>query len=77
MLEFNYCTEMQNAHVKALVITNYCSLSSLVEPDTVRRALCSSLKMYLWLIKQFKSIENDISILGASSSVVDRSLQKK
>jgi hypothetical protein len=42
---------MQNARVKALIITNYCGLSSLVKPDTVRRALCSCVKMDLWLIK--------------------------
>jgi hypothetical protein len=52
--------EMQNARVKALIITNYCGLSSLVvQPDTARRALCSGVKMDSWLIKLSKSVESD------------------
>jgi hypothetical protein len=36
---------MQNARVKALIITNYSGLSSLVvQPNRVRRALCSCVK---------------------------------
>jgi hypothetical protein len=63
-LKLNRDREMQNARVKALVITNYCGLSSLVKPDTVRRALCSYVKMDSWLIKQSKSVESDIDMLG-------------
>jgi hypothetical protein len=61
---------MQNARVKALIITNYCGLSSLVKPDTVRRALCSCIKMDSWLIKQSKIVESYIDILGATNSVL-------
>jgi hypothetical protein len=68
---------MQNARVKALIITNYCDPSSLVKPDRVRRALCSCIKMDSWLIKQSKSVESDIDILGAPSSTVDGSPVKK
>jgi hypothetical protein len=54
---------MQNARAKALIITNYCVLSSLVvQPYTVRRALCSCVKMDLWLTKQSKGVESDIDI---------------
>jgi hypothetical protein len=62
---------MPNARVKARIITDYCGLSSLVKHDTVRRALCSCVKMDPWLIKQSKSVESDIDILGATSSAVD------
>jgi hypothetical protein len=53
---------MQNARVNALIITKYCDLSSLVKPDTVRRALCSCVKMDLWFIKQSKRDESEIDI---------------
>jgi tetrahydromethanopterin S-methyltransferase subunit F len=69
--------EMQNARVKALIITNYCGLSSLLKPDTVRRALCSYVKMDSWLIKQSESIETDIDIFGATISTVDGSPAEK
>jgi hypothetical protein len=62
---------MQNAHVKAVIVTNYCGLSSLVKPDTVRRALWSCVKLDSWLIKQSKSVESYIDILGATNSTVD------
>jgi hypothetical protein len=68
---------MQNAHVKALIITNYYDLSSLEKPDTVRRALCSCVKMDSWLIRQSKSVESNIDILGATSSTVDGSPAEK
>jgi hypothetical protein len=48
---------MQNAHVEATIITNYCGLSSLVKSDAVRRALCSCVKMDSWLIKQSKVLK--------------------
>jgi hypothetical protein len=64
---------MQNARVKALIITDYCGLNSLVKPDTVRRALCSCVKMDSWLIKQSTSVESVTDILGATSSTVDGS----
>jgi hypothetical protein len=63
---------MKNAHVKALIITKYCGLS-LLEIDTVRRALYGCVKMDSWLIKQSKSVEGDIDILGATSYIVDGS----
>jgi hypothetical protein len=68
---------MQNAYIKALIITNYCGLSSLVKPDTVRRALCNYVKMDSWLLKQSKSVEGDIDILGATSSTVGGSPAEK
>jgi hypothetical protein len=68
---------MQNAYVKTLIIANYCGLSSLVKSDTVRRALCSCVKMNLCLIKQSKSVESDIIILGATSATVDDSPAEK
>jgi hypothetical protein len=68
---------MQNARVKALIITNCCGPSSLVQPDTVRRALCSCVKMDSWLIKQSKKVESDIDILGATSSTVNGSPAEK
>jgi hypothetical protein len=43
-LKLNRGKYIQNALVKALIITNYCSLSSLVKPDTVRRELYSCVK---------------------------------
>jgi hypothetical protein len=65
---------MHNAHIKALIIANYSGLSSLVvQPDGVRRALCSCVKMNSWIIKQSKSVESDIDILDATSSTVDDS----
>jgi hypothetical protein len=68
---------MQKARVKTLIITNYCGLSSLVKPDTVRRAFCSCVKMDSWLVEQSKSVEGDIDILGATSSAVDDSPAEK
>jgi hypothetical protein len=76
-LKLNRDKEMQNARVKALIITNYCVLSSLVKPDTVRHALCSCVKMDLWVIKQSKSVESDIDIVGATISTVDGSPAEK
>jgi hypothetical protein len=64
---------MQNARLKALIITNCCGLSSLVKPDRVRRALCSCVKMDSWLMKQSKSVQSDTDVLGATSSTVDAS----
>jgi hypothetical protein len=62
---------MQNARVKALIITNYSGPSSLVvQPNRVRHALCSCVKMDSWLLKKSKSVESDIDILGATSSTV-------
>jgi hypothetical protein len=69
-LKLNRDTEMQNSRVKALIITNYCGLRSLIKPDTVRRALCSCVLMDSW---QTKGIQCYIDILGATSSVVDGS----
>jgi hypothetical protein len=69
--------EMQNARLEALIITNYRGLSSLVEPDNVRSALCSYVKMDSWLIKQSKSVKSDIDILGAAGSTVDGSPEEK
>jgi hypothetical protein len=69
---------MQNARVKALIITNYSGLRSLVvQPDGVRRALCSCVKMDSWLIKQSKSVESYIDIFRATSSTVDGSPAEK
>jgi hypothetical protein len=68
---------MKNARVKALIIIKYCGPSSLVKPDIVRRALCSCVKMDSWLIKQSKSVESDIDVLGATSSTVDGSPAEK
>jgi hypothetical protein len=62
---------MQTACVKALIITNYSGLNLLVKPDTVTHALCSCVKMDLWLTKQSKRIDSDINILGATTSTVD------
>jgi hypothetical protein len=45
--------------------------------DTVRRALCSCVKMDSWVIKQSKSVESDIDTLGATSSTVDGSPAEK
>jgi hypothetical protein len=53
---------MQNACVKALIITHYCGLSSLA-----KRALCSCAKMDSWLIKQSKSVKSDIDQLYSRS----------
>jgi hypothetical protein len=75
--KLNRDKEMQNARVKALIITNYCGLSSLVKPDRVGRALCSYVKMDSWLRKQSKSVETDTDILGATSSTVDGSPAEK
>jgi hypothetical protein len=72
-LKLNRVKGMQHAHVKALIITNYYCLSSLAKPGKVRRALCSYAKIDLWLTKQFKSIQTDIDILGATSSTTDSS----
>jgi hypothetical protein len=68
---------MQNARVKALIITNNCGLSSLVKPVKVRCALCSCVKMDSWLVKQSKSAESVIDILGATSSTADGSPAEK
>jgi hypothetical protein len=68
---------MQNARVKALIITKSCTLSSLIKPETLRRALCSSVKMDSWLTKQSKSAESHIDILGATSFTVGGSPGKK
>jgi hypothetical protein len=69
---------MQNARVKALIITNYCGLSSLVvQPDTVRRALYSCVKMDSWLLKRYRCVESDIDTLGATSSTVEYSPAEK
>jgi hypothetical protein len=58
---------MKNARVKVLIITNCCGLSSLVKPDTVGHVLCSCVQMYSCLIKQSKSVESAIDVLGAAS----------
>jgi hypothetical protein len=55
----------------------YYGLSSLVKPDTVRSALCSYVKMDSLLLKQSKSVESDIDILGATSSTADGSPAEK
>jgi hypothetical protein len=68
---------MQDERVKALIITNYCGLGSLIKPDTVTRSLCSCVKMNSWFIKQSKSVESDIDVMGATSSTVDGSLAEK
>jgi hypothetical protein len=47
---------MPNARAKALIITSYCGLSSLVEPKTVTNSLCSCVKMDSCLIKQSESV---------------------
>jgi hypothetical protein len=65
---------MQNARIKALIITDYCGLSSLIKPETVRRSLCSCVLMDSW---QTKGIESYIDMLGATSSVVDGSPARK
>jgi hypothetical protein len=64
---------MQNARVKDVIIIKYCGLSSLTKPDAVRLELRSCVKMDSWVIKQSKSVESDIDILGATSSAVDGS----
>jgi hypothetical protein len=64
-------------NAKRLIITNYCGPSSLIKPDTARRALCSCAKMDSWLIKRSKSVESDIDILGTTSSTVDGSPAEK
>jgi hypothetical protein len=48
-----------------------------MKPDPVRHALCSCVKMDLWLIKQSKSTESDIDIFGATSSTEDDSPVEK
>jgi hypothetical protein len=69
---------MQSAPVKALIITDCRGLSSLVvQPERVRRALFSCVKMDSWLIKQSKSVESVIDILGATSYTVDGSPAEK
>jgi hypothetical protein len=68
---------MQNAPVKALIITNYCGPSSFVKHDAVRRALCSCGKMDSWLTKQSKSVESVFDTLGATSATVDGSPAEK
>jgi hypothetical protein len=76
-LKLNSDKEMKNACVKALIITNYCDLSSLIKPYAERCALCSCVKMDLWVIKQSKSVESDIDILGTTSTTVDGSPAEK
>jgi hypothetical protein len=49
--------EMQNACAKTAFIANFCGLNSLLKPDTVRHALCSSVKMDSWLLKQSENVE--------------------
>jgi hypothetical protein len=68
---------MQKALVKALIIANYCDLSSLVKLDTGRHVLCSCVKKDSWLIKQTKNNESDINIFAVTSSTVDGSSEKK
>jgi hypothetical protein len=69
---------MKNARFKVLIITNYGGFSSLVvQPDRARHALCSCVKMGSWFLKQSKSAESDIDILGATSSTVDGSPAEK
>jgi G:T-mismatch repair DNA endonuclease (very short patch repair protein) len=76
-LKLNRNKEKQNARVKALIIANCCGLSSLVKPDTGRRALCGCVKKDLWLIKQSKSVESDIEKLGATNSTGDGTTAEK
>jgi hypothetical protein len=64
--------EMQNIHVKAWIITNYCDLISLVKSDTVRYTLCTCVKMDSWLIMQYKSNESDINILNTTTSCIKK-----
>jgi hypothetical protein len=47
---------MQNTRVKALVVTKFCSLISLVNPNLLRSALHSCIKTELFLMKQCKSL---------------------
>jgi hypothetical protein len=64
---------VQTASVEGLITTNYCGLSSLANPDTVRSALCNYIRMGSWLINQYKCVECYIDLLGATSSTVDSS----
>jgi hypothetical protein len=58
--------EIQNARVKTLIVTKHCLLSSFV-----RRTLYRCVRMYSWLIKQYKIVWNDINIFKATNSTVD------
>lgn len=58
-------------------ITDYCGISSLTKSDTVRRALCSCVKIDSQLLKQSKNVESDIDILGNTSSQVGSSSAQK
>jgi hypothetical protein len=68
---------MQSARVKAMLITNYYGLSSIVKHDVVRRVLCNSVKRDSWLIKQSENVEGDIDVLDAARSTPDGPLQKQ
>jgi hypothetical protein len=48
---------MQNARVKALIITNYCGLSSLVKPDTVKTCIVQLCKNGFVAFKQSKILQ--------------------
>jgi hypothetical protein len=62
---------------KTLVLKLWLQTTVVVQPDRVRRALCSCVKMDSWLLKQHKSVESGIDILGITSSTVDGSPAKK
>jgi hypothetical protein len=47
---------MQNARAKALIVTSYCGLILLVEPETVTYALCSCAKIDSSLMEQSESL---------------------
>jgi hypothetical protein len=73
LLKLNRNKEVQTATIEALIITDYCDLSLLVNLDTVRRALCSYVRRISWFIDQYKCVENYMDLLGATSSAVDGS----
>jgi hypothetical protein len=63
VISLNRDKEMQNSLVEALIITNYCSVHSIVKPGTGRHALCRCVKIDSWLTEQSRGGENDADIL--------------
>jgi hypothetical protein len=68
---------MQNSRVEALIITNYCSVHSIVKPGAGRRTLCRCVNIDSWLTEQSRSAENDADILKETTSTVNGSPAKK
>jgi hypothetical protein len=64
-------TEMKHVCVKSAFVTEYCGVSPLLKPDTVRHALRSCVKMDSWHMNQSKIVERDIGKSDAARSIVD------